>query len=157
MIPKREIQKGRKGGGRWSDARYSGNGSKGEKKHQERERVVIQDLSSQTVTAGLVLLARFKGYRIPRRFCDIATDLPRQRERSRQPPHGRTPYRCFIDVDERMLATLHFLINDSMQYFLTSRDFTTTFNLQLVYRIKYRKSSRERLRNFTSVFNLELA
>lgn len=93
--------------------------------------MVIQDLSSQTVTAGLVLLARFKGYRIPRSFCDIATDLPRQRERNQQPPHGRTPYRCFIDIDERMLGILHFLINDSMKYSLTLRDFTTIFNLEL--------------------------
>lgn len=55
------------------DARYSGSGSivEGRKRGSGgRERVVIQDLFSQTVTAGLVLLARFKGYRIPHRFCN---------------------------------------------------------------------------------------
>lgn len=59
------------GRGRSRDARYSGSGSivKEEKERRGRERVVIQDLFSQTVTAGPVLLARFKGYRIPHRFC----------------------------------------------------------------------------------------
>lgn len=60
------------GRGRSRDARYSGSGSivKEEKEDRGRERVVIQDLFSQTVTAGPVLLARFKGYRIPHRFCN---------------------------------------------------------------------------------------
>ena len=88
MIPKRE--RGRKRTKKEEEDREmpgtqeAGVKREGGNEQRERERVVIQDLSSQTVTAGLVLLARFKGYRIPRRFCNIATDLPRDREREKE-------------------------------------------------------------------------